>query len=170
MTDLNSASPREMMIHDLNASWNDLQTYIGSLTEQQLTGPTDAAGWTAKDHLIHIAAWEKAALAMLNGQSKRETLDIPEEVWDQDDDPVNAVLQARYRDMPLPEVLQTLRHHHDLMLEKLDTMTDEDLQRPYSHYQPSSTNDRPIIDFVNWDTTGHYRDHLPWITAIVNGN
>lgn len=158
---------RDKLMNEIEASWNEVQTYIASLTEEQLTQPTDAAGWTAKDHIIHIAVWEKANLAMLEGKSKREVLEITPEVWEQDDDPINAVLQQRYHNLPLDEALQTLQHNHDQMLKKLATMTEADFQLPYSHYQPTSTSERAIIDFVHWDTVNHYREHMPWIAAIV---
>jgi len=159
---------RENLLRELELSWSELKSYITSLTEEQLTRPTDAAGWTAKDHIIHIAVWESATLAMLEGKSKRETMDITPEIWEQDDDPINAVIQQRYKDMPLAEVLQTLQAHHDALLSKLNSMTEADFKLPHRHYQPTSTQERPIIDFVMWDTVNHYRDHLPWIAAIVD--
>jgi uncharacterized protein (TIGR03083 family) len=167
MSSTDNSLTRENLMRQMKDSWNELQTYLASLTEEQLTVPTDAAGWTAKDHVIHIAMWENAGIALLEGKSKREAMNVPQEIWDQDDDPINAVIQERYRDMPLDEVMQTLQQTHDRMLKKLDTMTEEDLQLPYSHYQPNSTYNHAIIRNVMGDTIQHYRDHMPWIKAIV---
>lgn len=167
MTDLDNSLTRENLMRQIELSWNELQTYLASLTEEQLTVPTDVAGWTAKNHVIHVAMWEKAALALLEGKSKREVLDITPEIWEQDDDPINAVIQQRHHDMPLDEVMQTLRQHHEHILQKLNTMTEADLLLPYRHYQPNSTEERPIIQWVMWDTIHHYREHIPWIAAIV---
>ena len=167
MSDAEQSLARETLMQQIELSWNELQTALASYTEEQLTGPTDAAGWTAKDHVIHIAMWENAALALLEGKSKREAMDVPQEIWDQDDDPINAVIQQRYRAMPLSEVMETLNRNHERIMQKLNTMTEADLRLPHSHYQPGSTQERPIIDWVRWDTVQHYRDHMPWIAAIV---
>lgn len=167
MSSFENSPNRETLMNELEAVWSELQTYLASLTEHQLIQPTDNAGWSAKDHIIHLAVWEMASLAMLDGKSKREVLDISPEVWEQDDDPINAVLQHRYRDMPLNEVMQILRQNHDLMLKKLDLMTESDMQLPYHHYQSHSTDEFPIVKLIHWDTVHHYRQHLSWIKAII---
>lgn len=168
--------PNQPMTYDelmqqIKKSWDALYTYIDSLTEVQLTQPKDAAGWTVKDHLVHLAVWENAVLALLERKPKRETLDIDPETWDKDDDSeaANAILHQRYHEMPLAEVRQTLQQNHALMVEKLMAMTEADLRLPYHHYQADTPDERPLIQWLPYETAYHYDEHLPWIKAIIDG-
>jgi hypothetical protein len=158
---------RQNLLDELHKSWNDLQSFLASLTEQQLTVPTDVGGWTVKDHIIHLATWEEAGMALFEGKSKREALDIDPDTWEQGEDPINAVIHGRYQDMKLDEVLNTFQQVHDNTLKKLDTMTQEDLQRHYRHFQPNSRDKRPILRWVIIATVDHYAEHMPWLKAIV---
>lgn len=158
---------RDDMLKAITRSWDELHTFIGSLSEEQLTQPTDPAGWTVKDHIIHLAMWKEGSIAMLHGNSKREAMDIPGDVWSQGDDPINAVLQERYQDMPLKQVLANFQEIHDRMLKKLSLMSEEDLQLPYKHYFPETTYEQPIIQWVRMDTIEHYREHIPWMATIA---
>ena len=168
MSDAPAIPTREELLRNLETHWNELLGFFASLTDAQLTGPTDAAGWTVKDHAIHIAMWEKAALALLNARSRREAIEIPQEIWDLgEDDPNNAYMQQRHRDMPLSEVMQTLRDVHAQVVQKLDSMTEDELILPYSHYNATSDDQRPLMQWLPWETYYHYRDHIPWMQAIA---
>jgi uncharacterized protein (TIGR03083 family) len=156
------------LLENMQAGWDKLQAYIQSLTEAQLTGPTDAAGWTGKDHLIHLAVWEGGVVALLNRQSRREYMGIDEATWASDGfDAANAIIQQRHKDMPLADVLNTLRDTHQRMVETIESLSEEDLRRPYSAYDPTSDSDSPVINRVIGNTYEHYAEHIPWIDAIV---
>lgn len=162
------ALTREEILYQITRHWDELQSYLATLTEDQLTRPTDAAGWTIKDHVVHLAMWEKAALALLNRQSRRETLDIPAEIWDlHEDDTNNAYMQARTHDLPLDQAMALLRDTHASIVQKLDSMTEADLMLPYAHYNPTSTDEHTLMEWMPWETYYHYRDHIPWMQAIA---
>jgi hypothetical protein len=160
---------RNNMLHHISQGWDALHAYLDTLSEDQLTGPVDAAGWTVKDHMIHLAVWEDGLLALLNGESKRQAMGVDSATWKAGLDPINAAIQQRLRHVPLDEVRETMRRSHARVVTKIETMSDEDLMRPYSHYQPHSDDDRPIFGWIVGNTFGHYEEHIPWMQAIVAG-
>ncbi len=164
----NSTPNKAELLTRIEAGWNELNARIQALTEAQLTGPTDAAGWTGKDHLMHLAVWEGGIVALLNGQSRREAMGVDEAAWESKEyDRINAIIQQRHKDLPLAEVLKTFRQVHQRMIDTLENLTEEDLQRPYSSFQPIFNGDGPIINRIIGNTFHHYAEHLPYIDAIV---
>ncbi|MBZ0287364.1 MAG: DinB family protein, partial [Anaerolineae bacterium] len=132
MSDIPSKS--ELMAN-IERGWNDLQAYITSLTPAQMTEPTDAAGWTVKDHLMHLAVWEGGMVELLHRRPRWEYMGLPpESAGNRDFDAMNAVIQKAHKNKSLDEVLAALRTAHQQMLDTLQPLTDADLQRSYSDY------------------------------------
>lgn len=53
------------LVARIEAAWNALEAQIAQYPEDVLTGPTDAAGWTIRDHLAHLTAWEASVLGFI---------------------------------------------------------------------------------------------------------
>jgi uncharacterized protein (TIGR03083 family) len=152
----------------LDKGWKDLQAYLHTLTPEQMTQPTDAAGWTVKDHLMHLAVWEDGMHALLQGLSRRDNMGIEKAVWDSGDfDQINAIIQQRYKELPLDEVRRTFHDVHQRFVAKMNTLSDEDLQRPYNSYQPDSKRSDPVVQPLMGNTFEHYEEHIPWMDAIA---
>lgn len=156
------------LLGNMNQGWHDFQRYLNTLSTNDFIGKTDAAGWTVKDHVMHLAVWEDGVWALLEGQSRHEQMGVEAEVWESHDfDEINAVIQQQHRDKPLSEVLETFRQVHQRLIGKVATLTDDDLQRPYEHYQPGSGVERPVFHWIVSNSYEHYAEHRPWIAAIV---
>lgn len=161
---------RANLLARMQRGWDELQAYLRSLSEEQLTGPTDAVGWTIKDHIMHLAIWEDGIWALLNRQSRREQMGIDQKTWESEGfDEINAALKARYVDVPLDAVLTTFREVHERLVERIQSLSDEDLLRPYRDYDAGSTSDRPVAASIVGNSFGHYAEHMPWMAAIVGG-
>ena len=49
----------------------------------------------------------------------------------------------------------------------LGGLSDDDLQKPYSHYQPTDPDERrPVVGWVAGNTYEHYAEHIDWIKAF----
>lgn len=156
------------LLEKIDQAWNDYQGYLMSLTPGQMTIPTDAAGWRALDHVIHLADWEKGVLGMLNMQDRAGAMGVDGAIWDkQEFDEINAILQKRSKDKTLDQARAYVMEVHQKLVDKVKSMTDEELQRPYKYYQPKSDREAPVINWVQMNTFNHYAEHRPWIAAIV---
>ena len=155
----------------IERGWAKLQAFIAKLNEAQATGPTDAAGWTVKDHLMHLAVWEDSMNALLLRQSRPAHMGVPQEIWaGRDFDRINGVIQESHRDRTLADVLQHLETVHTALLEKLHALPEAELRSPHSAYQAGSDNAAPIIRWLTGDTYAHYAEHIRWMDAIVKGS
>ncbi|KPL85324.1 ClbS/DfsB family four-helix bundle protein [Herpetosiphon geysericola] len=170
MTQIDDQTPltAQQLQARITTNWQELQTFLAGLSPEQMTSPSDAAGWTIKDHAIHIALWEKSILGLLNSESRWGSIDIDEAVWQQGFETVNQVLYQRHRDLPLAEVYATLAANHEALVARIAQLSDQDLLRPHREFQAGSTNDEPIIGWIVGDTCDHYAEHLPWMQAILN--
>src|SRR4051812_5649280 len=84
------------LLEKIDSSWNDFNAYLITLTPPQVTVPTDAAGWRALDHVIHLADWENGVLAMLNKGDRPEAMGVDKATWgEQDFDKINDLLQKK---------------------------------------------------------------------------
>jgi hypothetical protein len=161
----------DLMAH-IDAGWDQLQAAIGQLTEAQLTGPRSEDGWTVKDHLAHIAAWEASAVAILTGQPRHVALGVDEATYAAGFEAVNAAVQAANRDRPLPDVLAGLGAVHRDLLDALGRRTEDELfVQTYARYMPAAPGEPDEFPVVNWiigNTYEHYEEHVPWRLAIVD--
>lgn len=157
------------LVRRMQQGWNEFQAYLKTLTVEQMTQPTDAAGWTVKDHVMHLAVWEDGIYALLRRQSRPERMGLDAETWESGDyDRMNAIIQQCHRDKSLKDVLDSFQETHRQLVDHIQTLSDADLMRPYRDYAPNSTADRPVYVYIVGNTYGHYEEHHPWIDAIAN--
>jgi uncharacterized protein (TIGR03083 family) len=159
------------LLKRIDAGWNKLQSYIAGLSEAQLTQPTDAAGWTVKDHLFHLSVWEDSMAEMLQGRPRWERMEQPPaSASTHDFDAQNAVIQQANKNKTVAEVKQALTDAHENMQRALQSLSDDDLYLNYNSYLPDPSRDTPVINWVIGDTYEHYDEHIPWMDAIVKGS
>lgn len=158
------------LLEKTHASWDRLNTYIATLNEQQRTQLTDAAGWTVKDHLIHLAVWEDGVWALLNKQNRAAAMGVDVETWKRwDFDEINAVIQGQHKDESWATVEAKRHASHQRFVEQIEAISEADLARPVKDFQANSTSNTPVIEVVMGDAFSHYDEHLPWIKAIAEG-
>ena len=150
----------------IEASWTELVRLVNQVEEGGGLGRAGADGWTVKDHLAHIATWEHSLLALVEGHDREKALGLPEGVEGIDN--VNEAIRKRHETDTPDEVLGYFRDSHVRLLAALGKLGDADLQKPYSHYQPSDPDEkRPVAEWVAGDTYEHYAEHIRWINQLL---
>lgn len=164
---------KEELLADIDRAWRDLQEALDRLTEAQMTALRDAQGWSVKDHIIHMGAWERSVVFFLQGRPRHEGLGVEEALYLKgNEDEINAVIQQQRQDLSLGEALSELREVHGQLLALLQPMSDADLQRPYRHYlpqEPGVGDGRPAINLIYGNSANHFAEHQGWIEELVAG-
>jgi hypothetical protein len=169
MADLGIPTKGELMA-EVGAAWALLHTSLARLSEAEMTTLHDSQGWTVKDHLTHIAAWEASVVSFLQGRPRHEGLGVDPSLYSNASfDDINAVIQTQRKDLSLEEATAQLQANHRRLLDLLEPLTDADLAQPLSHFLPGSPADdrRRAFDIVRDNTSAHFSEHLAWIEALV---
>ncbi len=162
---------RNALLAEIDESWTVLNAALGQLSAEQMAGPNDAAGWSATDHVNHIAAWENSIVALLDGRPRHEVLGIDESLYlAHDFDAENAAIQQNMAGLTPDEALANLRAVHSDLVGRVLQLTDDDLALPYRHYLPDEPrdDDGPTAEaMIRGDTIDHYGEHLAWIQQLI---
>jgi hypothetical protein len=153
----------------IEAGWTALNDLVGRLDEAQLTAP-GADGWSIVDHLAHLAAWERSVIGLLRGQPRHAAMGIDRDTYERGFDAANAAIQARSAGRSLADVRAEVAATHQEVLALLAGLTDADLVRTYSSFQPNEPGEdsgAPVLNWIAGNTYDHYREHLDWIGRLV---
>jgi hypothetical protein len=143
------------LMSEIELEWNALITLVESLTDEQMTAP-DSGGWSPKDNLAHLTEW--MSILMGYHMDKRPYYDVvgvsqaalPE--WSVE--AVNPLLFKRNQARSRAEVIDHLKRVYELLINKLDETSFEDLLKPRHPDRPD-----PLLLWVLGDTTEHFQEH-----------
>lgn len=153
------------------------ETFIAAHDEASLTRPLSESGWSAKDYLAHLRDWENSLVALLQKQVRYEVMGLTKElIASRDFDAQNDVLYQKHKDRPLADVLTDFRSTHQQLLDLLSDLDDEDLHKPYIHYQPNAEEvvpddyvNNPVMGWLIGDTYSHYAEHILDVNRLLQG-
>lgn len=160
---------RVELMERVEAAWADLDRALIDLDAHQLALRPAPNEWSIKDHLAHIAVWTRSAAAVLSGKSRPEAMGIDPAIWDRgDEDEINAEIERNWSGRAPADVLAALRSAQAELRELVSAMSDEDLAKPYSHFQPDARPYRadPVVGWIAGNTFAHVDVHLPALRAL----
>jgi len=141
----------------IQREWAVLEQVVNQLSEEQMKTP-GAGGWSVKDNLAHLTAWEQFMLLYhLHGHPAHEVMRIDAATMDAvDENGLNDILYRRNRDRSVAEVLTDFRRSHQQVVAFLEQLPFADLMQPR---YPDDPQARPLINWVIGNTYEHYEEH-----------
>ena len=159
-------TPKDEMIQRIERSWDVLVQTFENVSDDALSTTGEDAGWSAKDHLSHISAWEGKMLAILEDRPVPDGLGIDPDTYEREDiDGINNAIFERTRDAPAEDVVENLRTTHARLMAALARTGDEEFDRPY--VPEDSADTRRLADGVVGNTYEHYEEHLPHLQQLL---
>ncbi|HZS32788.1 MAG TPA: DinB family protein [Methylomirabilota bacterium] len=148
----------------VDEAWATLERTVRELTPAELATIRDPAGWAVKDHLLHLAAWERVLVGRLDGRPDHETLGLePGLVAGDDEDAINDAIFRRQRDAAPGDVLESVRATHAAMRARLAALRDG-AGAPGGAARAIAP---PAADWIEGNTWAHYLQHLGWIRELT---
>lgn len=142
-----------------------LEQMIGQMSDEQLTTPTADVGWSIKDHLAHITAWEQVLLrAHIGGSSYAEALaqdePLPENTTVDD---VNDWLYQQNKNIALASVRDAFAQSYQQVLAAIGQMSEAELLTGYSNVRTEAA----MIEVIADNTWQHYDEHATTIQQLT---
>jgi hypothetical protein len=164
-----SQMTKDELLRRIESVWDELLEVLVGLDDAAKSRINPASGWAIKDHLSHLAAWERGITYLLTGRPRPIGMGISEAQWiDLTMDEINNLMYEAGRGQSAAEAMAQIRMAHAEMLDALAALDDDDLQRDYATFDRSETpTGRPVIDWVIGNTYEHYQEHLGYIRETL---
>ncbi|MFN2543107.1 MAG: DinB family protein [Actinomycetota bacterium] len=141
-----------------------LDEVLSRIPDDSMTTAPDG-GWSVKDQLAHLAAWQQMALMRLTGGDQDAVLGwTAEETRDKDIDAVNDRVFELNRDRSLEDVRGEFRGSFDQLCAAVERLDDAELT---SLWLPGSPDRGTREQMIAANTFEHYEEHLPAFNALA---
>ena len=148
------------LLERIRAARAALEAVLSGLDEAALAAP-GPEGWSVKDHLAHLAAWQRKVMANMDGQLSHVALGVPEAVYKGGDwVQINEYVRAPDKDKPVAEVLAEFRHVYAAINQRIAALPEAQL----------FGSDESLRNNIAGNTYDHDEEHLPWIQAVLAYN
>jgi len=143
---------------DLEA-WQPFQELL-TLTDEELERETqNSHGWTGRDLIAHVVAWQEVALAVAKDIAVRDSSTTKERVdadWAARGDIINDEINAEWRQLPMSEVRS-----------RMSSVAGE--LRGYLTVVPEARwlKNPDMLKFFLNEMTEHYEDHRTDLDAVI---
>jgi hypothetical protein len=142
----------------IDTEWALLNDLISGIDTDQMEIPK-FGGWSVKDILAHITAWEQFMdLHYLQNQPAHEAFGLASDEFDSlEEDGYNAILYERHRHRQLAQIHAEFHECHVDVVSRLQNMSFKAMSEP-------------LLIGIAANTYEHYKEHRESIEALVGSD
>jgi len=138
---------RTEMLESVAEVWDELQSLIDSLSDDQLETPDTIGFWNGRDMVAHLAGWDEIGIRLIREVAERGKY-TPLGVNRDNVDAFNEEMLVPYRRLSTPEVRTALVDTHTRLI------------------QIAADSDADVADIVYGMSRDHYRKHIPDLQRV----
>ena len=150
---------RDELLRENESLHRQLLTLLEGVDDARLTAGESATGWSVKDHLGHLANWQRYVADLLTGATTPRNIRDDAEM-----DRVNAEIVAGVRSRSLPEVRADFQSSYEALRAQVERLDDARLDLP-PPYGPDW--DRKLWQHIAGNGFDHYREHIEQVEALL---
>lgn len=141
---------RSELLAAIAQSWGACVDLIDGLADEQWTARTDQRGWTVKDHVAQVAAWENVVTEVFRvGAPQYVTFRMTEAEWAAGGAArADAVIHARTAGQSLRRVRNNRDVTHARIVSMLGGLSDADLARPLSDFGAVDADGSVLVEMA----------------------
>ncbi|MBD0328164.1 MAG: ClbS/DfsB family four-helix bundle protein [Pyrinomonadaceae bacterium] len=167
---MSSVLHRTGLVRELEAERTRWETLLAQVGQARLTEPILPGGWSFKDLIAHLTAWQRQSVARLEAALRDQTPPPPEwgNAWDEEADleAINDWIFQQNRDRPLDQVLAEWRHIFQRVIDLTRALPED---RLYDPTRFEWMEGEPLI-MIPANSFGHYHDEhlgptLEWLSS-----
>jgi len=155
---MSEQSTKSELLEVINQTWSDLNEIIDGLSEEQLLDPSAMNnGWSYKDIMAHITAWEMLAMDRINSAITGEPLKL--KVIESDDfaNDFNADVFEKNKDKSLTEILDDFNKAHSEFVAQIEGLDESVLPEKLPFDWAGNLTYQVLISA---NTHWHYNEHI----------
>jgi hypothetical protein len=162
------------LLERMRAGREEWDALIAQIPDSARTEPALAGGWSVKDLIAHVAAYENWTAAQIRAANEgraptdRElygTDEMPDDPEGWDLDRQNAAIYAQYKETPLAEVMSFSRQAFANLVAAVEAVSDADLSRVGAQ---AWTGDTTLLEIIPGQCYAHYEQHTDELKSIAD--
>jgi hypothetical protein len=149
----------------IRSSHDALEQAIARMSDGQISAPTADGGWSVKDLMAHITAWERILLrSHIEGRPYAQAVanDGPLPQFTTVDE-INDWLYQQSKATPLADVRENFQSTYQQVLTAIQQMTEADLLAGQSRVRPHVS----MLEAIAGNTWEHYDEHAATIRRLA---